>query len=168
MPRLGVKYWWLKKFQSESNNGKFKGMPKATQKTVFWYLENGESDEHHLPLNLIDLSTSYLLCDISKPLKRRPYHISRMAHFRLCDVVVGDGDHEDDSHGKFDIVIGSFGVFIFCMIAIHCFLRRKENKRIKMNLSVVDELWNEGKGVDKGGGAGWNGLWSKRVKKVTI
>jgi hypothetical protein len=39
--------------------------PKTAQKTPISYLENGWSDEHHLPLILIGAATFY--CDFSKP-----------------------------------------------------------------------------------------------------
>ena len=56
----------------------------------------------------------------------------------LIHLVHADDTHdgEIDEHAKFDIVVGAFITFTFCMVAYHCYLKREERRKIENNLVV--------------------------------
>ena len=43
---------------------------------------------------------------------------------------------EDNGHVGFDIVVAVFITFILCMIAFHCYLKRKERQKIGVYMNL--------------------------------
>ena len=43
---------------------------------------------------------------------------------------------EEDEHVGFDIVVAGFISFILCMIALHCYLKRKERQKIEVYMNL--------------------------------
>ena len=54
----------------------------------------------------------------------------------------------EENHMTFDIVIIAFMLFIFCMVAYHCYLKREERMKIETNLGKQD--------IED---IGWDGWW---------
>ena len=41
-----------------------------------------------------------------------------------------------ERHIGFDIVVGVFITFIICMIVLHCYLKRKEKKKVELSMDL--------------------------------